>query len=68
MVNLPFSNLFGLVEACLNLHWAFSVPVSLLNFFGFTGDISGLEQVPWVGGRGENLQMLNFGVLEFNFF
>lgn len=64
MVNLPFSNLFGLVEACLNLHRAFSVPVSLLNIFGFTGDISVLEQVLLVGRREENLQMLKFGVSE----
>jgi len=50
MVNLPFSNLSGLVEVRLNPYRAFSVPVSLLNIFGFTGDIFGLDQVSWVGG------------------
>lgn len=64
MVNLLFSNFFGLAEACLNLHRAFSVSVSLLYIFGFTGDFSGLEQVPWVDGRDEKLKMLNFGVSE----
>lgn len=64
MVNLPFSNAFGLVESCQSTLSFHSVLISLLHIFGFIGNISALEQVPCIGERDKNSKMLNFGVSE----